>query len=138
MWSGSAWRDAGPDGALSPLWGRLADRFGRKIMVERSLISFIFIMSWMAFVTKAWHVLALRALQGVFAGYGALSLTMAADSAPEGRMPQAIGTVQTAQRLGPALGPVFGGRSRRSWAAPGLPGCRRLLSRRPGRRFPDV
>jgi MFS transporter, DHA1 family, multidrug resistance protein len=34
---------------------------------------------------------------------------MAADSAPKGRMAQAIGTVQTAQRLGPAVGPVFGG-----------------------------
>ena len=34
---------------------------------------------------------------------------MAADSAPRGRMAQAIGTVQTAQRLGPALGPVVGG-----------------------------
>src|SRR5205823_1882856 len=47
--------------------------------------------------------------QGLFAGYGALTLTMAADSAPKGKMAQAIGTVQTAQRLGPALGPVFGG-----------------------------
>ena len=61
------------------------------------------------FVTHAWHVFALRAVQGLFAGYGALTLTMAADSAPQGRMAQAIGTVQTAQRLGPALGPVFGG-----------------------------
>ena len=94
---------------LSPFWGRLADRFGRKIMVERSLASFIVVMSAMAFVTKPWHVFALRVIQGLFAGYGALALTMAADSAPPGRMPQAIGTVQTAQRLGPALGPVFGG-----------------------------
>jgi MFS family permease len=94
---------------LSPLWGRLADRFGRKIMVERSLVSFVFVMAAMAFVTRAWHVFALRAIQGLFAGYGALTLTMAADSAPKGRMAQAIGTVQTAQRLGPALGPVFGG-----------------------------
>jgi DHA1 family multidrug resistance protein-like MFS transporter len=38
-----------------------------------------------------------------------LTLTMAADSAPKGKMGQAIGTVQTAQRLGPALGPVLGG-----------------------------
>jgi len=94
---------------LSPLWGRLADRFGRKIMVERSLVSFVVIMSAMAFVTRPWHVFALRVVQGLFAGYGALSLTMAADSAPKGRMAQAIGTVQTAQRLGPALGPVVGG-----------------------------
>jgi MFS transporter, DHA1 family, multidrug resistance protein len=94
---------------LSPWWGRLADRFGRKIMVERSLVSFVIIMSAMAFVTRPWHVFALRVVQGLFAGYGALSLTMAADSAPKGRMAQSIGTVQTAQRLGPALGPVFGG-----------------------------
>jgi len=66
-------------------------------------------MSAMAFVTRPWHVFALRAFQGLFAGYGALTLTMAADSAPKGRMAQAIGTVQTAQRLGPALGPVVGG-----------------------------
>lgn len=94
---------------LSPFWGRLADRFGRKIMVERSLASFVIVMSAMAFVTQPWHVFALRVVQGLFAGYGALTLTMAADSAPAGRMGQAIGTVQTAQRLGPALGPVFGG-----------------------------
>jgi MFS family permease len=94
---------------LAPAWGRLADRFGRKIMVLRSLVSFIVIMSAMAFVTEPWHVFALRVAQGLFAGYGALALAMAADSAPEGKMPQAIGTVQTAQRLGPALGPVLGG-----------------------------
>ena len=66
-------------------------------------------MSVMALATHPWHVLALRALQGLFAGYGALCLAMAADSAPPGRMAQSIGVVQTAQRLGPALGPVLGG-----------------------------
>jgi DHA1 family multidrug resistance protein-like MFS transporter len=67
------------------------------------------VMAAMAFVTEAWHVLALRATQGLFAGYGALALTMAAESALPGRMAQAIGQVQTAQRLGPALGPIIGG-----------------------------
>jgi MFS family permease len=110
MWSGlSLGVTPALTALLSPAWGRLADRFGRKIMVERSLVSFVFVMAAMAFVTRAWHVFALRTIQGLFAGYGALTLTMAADSAPEGRMGQAIGTVQTAQRLGPALGPVFGG-----------------------------
>ena len=90
---------------MAPFWGRLADRFGRKIMVERSLVSFVIVMAAMAFVTEPWHVFALRAIQGLFAGYGALTLTMAADSAPQGRMAHAIGLVQTAQRLGPALGP---------------------------------
>jgi DHA1 family multidrug resistance protein-like MFS transporter len=72
-------------------------------------VSFVVLMSVMALVWKPWHVLALRAVQGVFAGYGALCLAMAADSAPPGRFAQSIGMVQTAQRLGPALGPVLGG-----------------------------
>jgi MFS transporter, DHA1 family, multidrug resistance protein len=95
--------------ALAPAWGRLGDRYGHKIMVERSLLSFVVVMAAMAYVTRAWHVLMLRAVQGLFAGYGSLSLTMAADSAPRDRMPSAIGVVQTAQRLGPAVGPVIGG-----------------------------
>jgi DHA1 family multidrug resistance protein-like MFS transporter len=94
---------------LAPAWGRLADRFGSKIMVERSLFSFVIVMGAMAFVREPWHVFALRAVQGLFAGYGALTLTMAAESAPPHRMTDAIGYVQTAQRLGPALGPVIGG-----------------------------
>jgi DHA1 family multidrug resistance protein-like MFS transporter len=110
MWSGLCLGvTPGLTALLAPFWGRLADRFGRKLMVERSLISFVVVMTAMGFVTRAWHVLALRAIQGLFAGYGALTLTMAADSAPKGRMAQAIGIVQTAQRLGPAVGPVFGG-----------------------------
>jgi MFS family permease len=94
---------------LAPVWGRVADRFGRKIMIARSLASFVVIMSAMAYVTAAWQVLALRVVQGLFAGYGPLALTMAAESAAPGRMARAIGTVQTAQRLGPAIGPVVGG-----------------------------
>lgn len=94
---------------LAPWWGRLGDRFGRKIMVERSLISFVVLFAAMAFVTSVWQVLALRAIQGLFAGYGSLSVAMAAESAPRDRMPNAIGAVQTAQRIGPGVGPVIGG-----------------------------
>lgn len=106
---------------LAPAWGRLGDRYGRKIMVERSMFSFVVLMTAMAFVTRAWHVLALRAVQGLFAGYGSLSVAMAAESAPRDRMPAAIGLVQTAQRLGPAVGPVIGG------VLAGLVGLRRAF-----------
>jgi DHA1 family multidrug resistance protein-like MFS transporter len=94
---------------LAPVWGRLGDRFGRKIMVERSLVGFVLIMAAMAAVRQAWHVLALRAILGLFAGYGSLAVAMAAESAPRDRMPNAIGLVQTAQRLGPGVGPAVGG-----------------------------
>lgn len=94
---------------MAPVWARVAERYGRKLMVARSLFSFVVIMTAMAFVTEPWHVVALRGVQGFFAGYGMLALTMAAESAPEAQMARAIGWVQTAQRLGPAIGPVLGG-----------------------------
>ncbi len=106
---------------LAPAWGRLGDRYGRKIMVERSLVSFVVLFAAMAFVTRVWEVLALRAIQGLFAGYGSLSVAMAAESAPRDRMPAAIGTVQTAQRIGPAVGPLIGG------VLAGLVGLRRAF-----------
>lgn len=93
----------------SPLWGRVGDRFGNKILVQRSLIGSVIIMAAMGYASRAWHLFALRALQGLVAGYGPLTISMAALSAPRERMAQAIGTVQTAQRLGPTLGPLIGG-----------------------------
>lgn len=95
--------------ALSPFWGRVADRYGRKLLVQRSLVSFVVIMAATAWVTHPWQIFALRAVQGIFAGYGGLTLAMAAESAPPDRLARAIGLVQTAQRIGPAVGPVIGG-----------------------------
>ena len=110
MWSGlSLGVTPAVTAMLAPFWGRLADRYGRKIMVERSLVSFVIVMGAMAYARHPWQVFALRALQGLFAGYGSLTLAMAADSAPRDRMAYAIGFVQTAQRLGPAIGPIVGG-----------------------------
>jgi MFS transporter, DHA1 family, multidrug resistance protein len=110
LWSGlSLGVTPGVTAFMAPLWGRLADRYGRKIMVQRSLFSFVVVMAATAFVTEPWQVFALRTVQGLFAGYGALTLTMAADVAPSDRTAYAIGFVQTAQRIGPALGPVIGG-----------------------------
>jgi MFS family permease len=110
MWTGASLGVTPAMTALfAPLWGRLADRFGRKVMVLRSLASFVILMAAMGFAQAPWHLFALRLVQGFFAGYGALCLAMAAEGAPEGRMAQSIGVVQTAQRLGPALGPVIGG-----------------------------
>src|SRR5262249_17677776 len=88
---------------------RLGDRFGREFMVERWLVGFVVLFAAMAYVTRPWHVLAVRVVQGLFAGYGSLSVAMAAESAPRDRMPNAIGLVQTAQRIGPAGGPGIGG-----------------------------
>jgi MFS family permease len=110
LWSGlSLGVTPGLTALLAPAWGRLADRVGGKIMIERSLLSFVLVMAAIGFASKPWHVLALRAVQGVFAGYGSLTLAMAAEAAPRERMASAIGVVQMAQRIGPAIGPLVGG-----------------------------
>jgi len=93
----------------APLWGRVGDRFGNKLLVQRSLLSCVIVMGLMAYATRPWHLFALRAVQGLVAGYGPLTISMAALSAPHAQMARAIGTVQTAQRVGPAVGPVVGG-----------------------------
>lgn len=93
----------------APLWGRVGDRFGSKLLVVRSLGAFVLTKAAMAFVTAPWQLFALRALLGLFAGYGALTVSMAAESVPRDRMASAIGIVQVGQRLGPAIGPVLGG-----------------------------
>jgi DHA1 family multidrug resistance protein-like MFS transporter len=93
----------------APLWGRVGDRYGSKVLVVRSLSAFILTMASMAFVSAPWQLVALRGLLGVFAGYGALTMSMAAESVARDQMAHAIGIVQMGQRLGPALGPLVGG-----------------------------
>lgn len=94
---------------LSPFWGRLADRFGRRLMAGRSLAACLLTMVAMSFVTAPWQVVALRGVLGLLTGYGGLMLTMAAESSPPATVGASIGMVQTAQRLGPTVGPVIGG-----------------------------
>ena len=110
MWTGLTLGATPAVTAISaPLWGRVGDKYGSKVLVIRSLTAFILTKAGMAFVTAPWQLFALRALLGVFAGYGALTISMAAQSVPRDRMARAIGAVQTGHRLGPALGPVIGG-----------------------------
>lgn len=110
MWTGLSLGATPTVTAISaPLWGRVGDKYGSKILVIRSLTAFILTKAGMAFVTAPWQLFALRALLGVFAGYGALTISMAAQSVPRDRMARAIGAVQTGHRLGPAIGPVIGG-----------------------------
>ena len=110
MWTGLTLGATPMVTAISaPLWGRVGDKYGSKVLVIRSLTAFILTKASMAFVTAPWQLFVLRALLGVFAGYGALTISMAAQSVPRDRMARAIGAVQTGHRLGPAIGPVIGG-----------------------------
>mgnify|MGYP001609484220 CR=1 FL=1 len=81
MWTGLILGATPTVTAISaPLWGRVGDKYGSKVLVIRSLTAFILTKAAMAFVTAPWQLFALRALLGVFAGYGALTISMAAQS----------------------------------------------------------
>jgi MFS transporter, DHA1 family, multidrug resistance protein len=96
-------------GLLAPIFGRLADRYGRKLMLIRSLVGFTVIIAAMGLVTSVEQLLAARVLQGLFAGFTPMAMAVASVSAPREKVPTAIGMVQSAQLLSAAVGPAAGG-----------------------------
>ena len=96
-------------GVLSPVFGRLADRFGRKAMLIRSLSGFIVIIGAMGLVTSVEQLFVARLLQGFFAGFTPMAMALASLSAPPEKGAVAIGMVQSAQLLSTAIGPAAGG-----------------------------
>jgi MFS transporter, DHA1 family, multidrug resistance protein len=96
-------------GLLSPVFGRLADRFGRKMMLIRSLVGFVVIVAAMGLVTSVEQLFLARVVMGLFAGFTPMVMALATTSAPKDKVPAAIGMVQSAQLLSVAVGPAIGG-----------------------------
>jgi DHA1 family multidrug resistance protein-like MFS transporter len=93
----------------APIWGRLADRYGRKLMVARASIGGSVVLLLMAFVQSAEQLVALRALQGLISGTVAANSALLASQVPRDRMGFAMGTLQVGLGAGVALGPLVGG-----------------------------
>src|SRR3989441_278320 len=96
-------------GILSPVFGRLADRFGRKMMLIRSLVGFVVIVAAMGLVTSVEQLFLARVVMGLFSGFTPMVMALATTSAPRDKVPAAIGMVQSAQLLSVAVGPAIGG-----------------------------
>jgi DHA1 family multidrug resistance protein-like MFS transporter len=92
-----------------PLWGGLADRYGRKIMLLRSGFGMAVVFILMGSATSAWQLLLLRMLNGVIAGFIPAATALMAASAPKARMGFAMGTMQSGAVAGTILGPFIGG-----------------------------
>src|SRR5207249_4458372 len=91
------------------LFGRLADRFGRKMMLIRSLAAFTVIMAAMGLVTSVQQLFVARLLMGLFAGFTPMAMAVASVSAPRDKASVAIARVQGAQLLSVVVGPAVGG-----------------------------
>ena len=94
---------------FSPLWGWLADRHGRKIMVERAMFGGAVITFAMGLVSNVWQLLFLRLLSGATTGTISASIAMVSTVVPQQRLGYALGLMQVAVFLGMTLGPWIGG-----------------------------
>ena len=93
----------------SPLWGRLADRYGRKPMLLRSSCAIAVFTALMGMALNVWQFFAARALMGVFAGFSSTAMALVASQVPEQRLGYALGWLSTGQLVGSLVGPVIGG-----------------------------
>ena len=93
----------------APLWGLLADRYGRKRMVQRSLIVFAFASALMGQVTSVAQLFVLRAAIGVFGGFTSMTMAYVVAVAPPSRAGAALGLLQAAQVGGVIVGPICAG-----------------------------
>src|SRR5690242_4173152 len=93
----------------SPLWGRLADNYGRKPMLIRSSCAIALFTALMGLSLNVWQFFGARALMGVFAGFSSTAMALVASQVPEQRLGYALGWLSTGQLVGSLVGPVIGG-----------------------------
>jgi DHA1 family multidrug resistance protein-like MFS transporter len=93
----------------APIWGALADRYGRKPMFLRALVGAGVLIAFMGLVQSVWQLVALRFLMGAFAGTMGAAAALVASTTPRAKVGYALGMLQTGQFTANMLGPVIGG-----------------------------
>lgn len=94
---------------FAPIWGNLADRRGRKLMMIRAAAGMTISMGALAFVPNVYWLLAMRFLTGVLSGYIPNATAMIASQAPKEKSGWALGTLSTGAVAGSLIGPSMGG-----------------------------
>ncbi|RKP55104.1 MFS transporter [Cohnella endophytica] len=94
---------------FQPLWGKLSDKYGRKMMLLRSGFGMAIVIVLMGFATEPWHLLALRMLNGVISGFSPAAVALVSATTPKNRIGFAMGTLQSGGTAGAILGPFIGG-----------------------------
>lgn len=110
MWSGLTFSVTFLISAIvSPMWGSLADRKGRKLMLLRASLGMAVAILLQAFATNVWQLFFLRAVMGLTSGYIPNAMALVASQVPRERSGWAISTLSTAQISGVIGGPLMGG-----------------------------
>ena len=110
MWSGLTFSVTFLVSAIvSPMWGSLADRKGRKLMLLRASLGMAIAILLQAFATNVWQLFFLRAVMGLTSGYIPNARALVASQVPRERSGWALSTLSTAQISGVIGGPLLGG-----------------------------
>jgi len=110
LWTGVSGSATGLTSAVvSPLWGVLADRYGRKSMLIRAMIGGGLSVAFLALARNPIELVVLRAFQGAVSGTVAATTTLVATGTPREHVGRAMGVISSAVALGSALGPFAGG-----------------------------
>lgn len=96
-------------GLMAPVWGSLADRYGKRIMLARSGYGLVATTVLMAFAANEWQLLAYRLLNGVLAGFIPASIMLTVSNTPQEKMGFALGTINSFIAIGSIMGPFVGG-----------------------------
>src|ERR687895_349071 len=94
---------------VAPLWGKLSDRLGRKLMLLRATLAAAVVVGSMGFVSTPWQLLGLRLLQGTLTGTVPAATALVASTSPSERAGGRLGALQTVIFIAAGVGPALGG-----------------------------
>jgi DHA1 family multidrug resistance protein-like MFS transporter len=94
--------------AVSPLWGGIADHYGRKLMVLRAMLGIGIAMLLMPLAETPLVFAALLMLIAVFNGFTPAGVSLLVANTPPQRIGSVVALAQTGGLVGQALGPALG------------------------------
>lgn len=94
---------------FAPIWGRLADKYGRKSMILRSGFGMAIVLTLTGFATGPWTLLLLRLMNGMISGFIPAAIGLMSMSTPKKQMGYSLGMLQAGAVAGSISGPLFGG-----------------------------
>jgi DHA1 family multidrug resistance protein-like MFS transporter len=98
-----------PMAVFALIWGHLADRYGRKLMLLRAMVAGTVIIALMGLVQNVHQLLILRIIQGMLTGTVSAGMALVASETPPERSAYALGVYQAAVIAGFSFGPLMGG-----------------------------
>lgn len=94
---------------MTPFWGYIGDKYGKKLMVVRAIMGLMLAMFLMGLAQNVWQLFILRVIQGGISGFIAANLSLVTAFTPKEHSGYAIAILQTSTTSGIMVGPVVGG-----------------------------